>query len=74
MNRKNHLGLLAVGVVSLLLIGSIGCLHCDNSDDKVEHIQHNPIEKIPLYYNLDNPDIIYTRNKAGDFEEITING
>jgi len=78
MNKKEHFKLLTLGFCALLLIGCFNYLYDKDSDDKTEPIifteekQFN--ERIPLYYNLDNPDTIYTRNKAGDFEEIEING
>jgi len=44
-------------------------------DEIPEYVDYQePTEKIPLYYNIDDPSIIYTKNKSGDFEEIEING
>lgn len=72
MKKTNIVSLFVVG----LLVLSVGLIYQITGDDEVP-IEYNDIqtvEKIPLYYNIDNPDVIYTRNKLGEFEEIKIDG
>jgi len=77
MDRKEHFKLLTLGFCALLLVGCFGYVYNKDTDDKepevfTEEKQFN--ERIPLYYNLDDPTTIYTKNKSGEFEEIEING
>lgn len=39
----------------------------------IELEPYNPVEMIPLYYNLDNPNIIYTVDENYNFKEVVIN-
>ncbi len=76
MNKKDHFKLLTLGFISLLLIGSISFIYAHNINNKTQINTHNTknfIKKIPLYYNINNPNVIYTRNSSGDFEVIEIN-
>jgi len=68
-------------VVSALLLSaiSIGVLVGNNIEDKeikenINNIEHKVLEKVPLYYNMSESGIIYTKNKLGEFVEVKING
>lgn len=43
-------------------------------ENKIIETEESPIEKIPLYYDLDNPNKIYTRDSNNNFVEVELNG
>lgn len=61
-------------VGTLLLVVSLMFIFIDSSDElEIPSEEEVQVEKIPLYYNLDNPEKVYTR-EGEDFVEVKING
>jgi len=70
----NKIFIIVIGLI-VMLVCSVGVVY--EKLEKVEDLQIkqiNYIEKIPLYYNLDDPTTAYIKNSKGDYEEVIING
>ena len=74
MNSREHIKLLGLLIVCFLFLTANFLVFMKDDQDKKEEISYNSVDKIYLYYNIDNPDVIYTRNKLGEFEEIALDG
>jgi len=68
--------LIKLGLICLVVVGSMYFSYHLNSVTKTvnqEEAGQEFVEKVPLYYDLDNPDKIYIYNeKEKRFEEVTI--
>ena len=71
MQNKSNLKLIALMFICLSFIGGVFYFTQEEVEEPIEKIEHNHVEKIPLYYNLADPTNVYTRNKDGEFEVIT---
>jgi hypothetical protein len=71
MNKKliYRLFLLIVITSSLLTI----FINKENVIEEKVDVKKEVNEKIPLYYNLDNPEIIYTKDDNYNFIEVKLN-
>jgi len=65
----------------LFIIGISALLFCfisimlDNEKSEQESLgDYTFVKKIPLYFNIDNPNVTYIKNSDGKYEEVFLDG
>lgn len=58
-----------------MLVSAVGVMIEKTPNEIPNEInKHSQIEKVELYYNIDDPNTAYIKNSDGEYDEVVING